>query len=79
MNSKIKEKPKVELILETAGEVFAEQGYRKATIRNICKRSGVNLAAINYYFGDKERLYLAVLKYYRELAIKKYPSYFRHQ
>ena len=76
MNSKIKEKPKVELILETAGEIFAEQGYNKATIRDICKRSGVNLAAINYYFGDKERLYLAVLKYYRELAIRKYPLTF---
>jgi AcrR family transcriptional regulator len=73
MNSKIKEKPKVELILETAGEVFAEQGYSKATIRDICKRSGANLAAINYYFGDKERLYLAVLRYYFELAIQKYP------
>jgi TetR/AcrR family transcriptional regulator, regulator of cefoperazone and chloramphenicol sensitivity len=76
MNSEMKEKPKVELILEAAGEVFAEQGYRKATIRNICKRSGVNLAAINYYFGDKEKLYLAVLKYYRELATQKYPTTF---
>ena len=76
MNSKIKEKSKVELILETAGKVFAEQGYHKATIRDICKRSGVNLAAINYYFGDKERLYMAVLKYYHELAIRKYPLSF---
>jgi AcrR family transcriptional regulator len=76
MNHELKEKPKVELILETAGEVFAEQGYRKATIRYICKCSGVNLAAINYYFGGKERLYLAVLKYYFELAIQKYPLTF---
>jgi AcrR family transcriptional regulator len=72
----MKEKPKIELILEAAGEVFAEHGYSKATIRDICKRSSVNLAAINYYFGDKERLYLAVLKYYRELSIKKYPITF---
>jgi AcrR family transcriptional regulator len=76
MNSEIKEKPKVELILETAGNVFAEQGYDKTTIRAICKRSGVNIATINYYFGDKEKLYLAVLKYYRELAIRKYPLTF---
>jgi AcrR family transcriptional regulator len=71
-----KVKPKVESILEAAGGIFAEQGFRKTTIREICKRSRVNLAAINYYFGDKERLYLAVLKYYRELAIQKYPITF---
>ena len=71
-----KVKPKVESILEAAGEIFAEQGFRKTTVREICKRSRVNLAAINYYFGDKERLYLAVLKYYRELAIQKYPITF---
>jgi AcrR family transcriptional regulator len=71
-----KVKPKVESILEAAGEIFAEQGFRKTTVREICKRSRANLAAINYYFGDKERLYLAVLKYYRELAIQKYPITF---
>jgi AcrR family transcriptional regulator len=71
-----KVKPKVESILEVAGEIFAEQGFHKTTVREICKRSRVNLAAINYYFGDKERLYLAVLKYYRELAIQKYPISF---
>ena len=76
MNFEKKEKPKVELILETAGEIFAEQGFRKATVRNICKRSGVNLAAINYYFGNKEKLYLAVLKYYRSIALQKYPPNF---
>ena len=69
MNSEIKEKPKVELILKTAGEVFAEKSCRKATIRDICKHSGANLAARNYYFGNKEKLYLVVLKYYHELAI----------
>jgi len=71
-----KVKPKVESILEAAGEIFAEQGFRKTTVREICKRCRVNLAAINYYFGDKERLYLAVLKHYRELAIQKYPITF---
>jgi TetR/AcrR family transcriptional regulator, regulator of cefoperazone and chloramphenicol sensitivity len=71
-----KVKPKAESILEAAGEIFAEQGFRKTTVRDICKRSGVNLAAINYYFGDKERLYLAVLKYYRGLAVQKYPITF---
>jgi AcrR family transcriptional regulator len=60
-------------ILEAAGEIFAEFGYRSATVRKICERAGVNVAAINYYFGSKEKLYSEVLKYWHEFAIKKYP------
>src|SRR4030065_2496708 len=69
-------KPKAESILEVAGEIFAEQGFRKTTVREICKRGKVNLAAINYYFGDKEHLYLACLKYYQSIAAQKIPFNF---
>ena len=50
-------------ILNAAGEVFAEHGYKAATVRDICKRAEVNnIAAVNYYFGDKEKLYQAVVQ-----------------
>ncbi len=67
---------KAESILESAGEIFAQQGFRRTTVREICKRCKVNLAAINYYFGDKERLYLACLKYYQSIAAKTIPLNF---
>ena len=60
-------------ILEAAGEVFAEGGYRDVTVREICRKASVNVAAINYYFGDKDNLYREVVKHWQAEAYAKYP------
>ena len=52
-----------ERLLATGVKLFAEKGYAASTFRDICEAAGSNIAAINYYFGDKEGFYLAVRDY----------------
>jgi TetR/AcrR family transcriptional regulator, regulator of cefoperazone and chloramphenicol sensitivity len=50
-------------IIEAAGQIFADRGFDATTVRDICHAASANIAAVNYYFGDKQRLYiLAVLR-----------------
>ncbi|NJK62772.1 MAG: TetR/AcrR family transcriptional regulator [Synechococcaceae cyanobacterium SM2_3_1] len=51
-----------EQILNAAEELFAVQGYSGTSIRAVIRKAGVNLAAINYHFGSKEELYVAVIR-----------------
>ncbi|RKD20092.1 hypothetical protein BCY91_00235 [Pelobium manganitolerans] len=49
-------------ILEVAEELFSELGFDATTTRLIAKKADVNIAMLNYYFGGKEGLYLAILE-----------------
>lgn len=63
-----------ERILLAAGREFAERGYEAATIRDICTAAGANVAAVNYYFGDKHRLYIESVKHAHEARLRQVPQ-----
>jgi AcrR family transcriptional regulator len=48
-------------ILQAAEDIFAEQGYKSATTRDIAEKAGVNIATIHYYWGSKNELWYAVI------------------
>jgi AcrR family transcriptional regulator len=67
-----------ERIIRAAGEVFGRHGFEGTTIRQITRRAGVNVAAVNYHFRDKAELYLRVLRQAKclsgELAATRFPG-----
>jgi len=53
-------------ILDAAEKLFADEGFTATSLRAITTEAGVNLAAVNYHFGSKDRLIEAVFE--RRLA-----------
>jgi AcrR family transcriptional regulator len=48
-------------ILDVAEQLFAEHGVAETTIRMITDAAHVNVAAVNYHFGGKDKLVRAVI------------------
>jgi AcrR family transcriptional regulator len=49
-------------ILDVAERVFSDNGFDGASTRLISGEAGVNMAMLNYYFGSKEGLFLAIFE-----------------
>lgn len=67
INGKIPDPPNPKtpkgLIFIAATKLFSESGYTKTSTRAIADLAGVKQVMIHYYYGSKELLYEAVLKY----------------
>lgn len=51
-----------ERLLKEAEILFAQKGFRAVSIREITGAARTNLAAVNYHFGNKQKLYLEVFR-----------------
>lgn len=54
------DKPVQDRLLDAAEQLFAENGFDGTSVRDIASAAGCNIAAVNYYFGSKDRLYTEV-------------------
>ena len=59
-------------LLEAAVMAFAEHGFAATTIRMISARAHANVAAVNYHFSSKEKLYREALRYARRLSYERF-------
>jgi TetR/AcrR family transcriptional regulator, regulator of cefoperazone and chloramphenicol sensitivity len=60
-------------LLEAAGDIFSDKGFKAATVREICRMARANVAAVHYHFGDKEGLYKSLLVEAFETGLRHYP------
>ena len=62
-------------IVAAAIDEFAARGFKGASMDAIAARTHTTRALINYYFGSKEKLYLAVLEHvYAEIRAGRRPA-----
>jgi len=57
-------------ILAAASHIFCEKGFDNTTVREICTEADANVAAVNYHFGDKQKLYNQVLTMWMKESTK---------
>lgn len=55
-------KSRKEKIIEVAENLFAKRGFNGVSLRDITSKSGVDVALVNYHFGNKQALFEAVLQ-----------------
>ncbi len=48
-------------ILEAARQLFAEQGFARATLVGVARKAGVSPATVSHYFGSKAALFEALI------------------
>jgi AcrR family transcriptional regulator len=57
---------RVDLILDTAADLFAEVGYESMTTNSIAERAGISIGSLYRYFSDKDAILRVLAKRHQE-------------
>ncbi len=69
MHGEVMERSVQDRLIKAAEELFCQRGYNETSVRDIAAIAGCNVAAVNYYFGGKDNLYLEAWR--RRLALMR--------
>ncbi len=65
----LSEKTVQDKLMAAAEELFCGRGFNETSVRDIAAAAGCNVASVNYYFGGKDNLYLAIWR--RRLTVMR--------
>lgn len=68
----------VEWIIEAAGRLFSEQGYRATTTNKIAELAGISVGSLYHYFPNKESILLELGGRHRKRIYREVISLFKH-
>ncbi|WP_026486008.1 TetR/AcrR family transcriptional regulator [Caldanaerobius polysaccharolyticus] len=64
-------------ILNAAYECLSKRGYANVSLREIADKAGVVLSQLNYYYGNKEGLFVEVIKFVTKKYIVEVEDYLK--
>jgi AcrR family transcriptional regulator len=53
-------------LLDVAEKLFSERGFADTSVRDITAKANCNVAAVNYHFGSKDKLYIEMFRRHME-------------
>lgn len=68
-----------EKLLQAARQEFLEKGYQNASLRSICKESGVTTGALYFFFQDKNDLFRELVEAPLQMLIAVMEEHFRDE
>ncbi len=63
---------KQKIIVDAAMNIFGKMGYKKASVNDIAKASGISKGMVFHYFGNKKALYLYLIELSGELLEREF-------